>query len=161
MSKAFTREDDFSEDAPLRPLPSLSTGVKNYITMEGAENLRGELAQLQSARASFAKAGDRARISNLDQRIARLQQILASVTIVAPAASDEANFGATVTVKYSADDVESYRIVGVNEIDLERNYISWQSPLAKALLNRKVGEMVRFRAPVGERQLEIIAIEYR
>jgi transcription elongation factor GreB len=160
MSKAFTREDDFSEDAPLRPLPSLPPGVKNYITAEGAENLRGELQKLESARAGLAKAGDRAQISNLDQRIARLEQILASVAVVTPSASDEAKFGANVTVKYPAGDVEKYRIVGVNEIDLERNYISWQSPLAKALLNRKVGDVVRFRAPAGEQKLEILAIEY-
>lgn len=158
MSKAFTREDDVSESAPLRPLPTLPPGVKNYITAEGAEMLRSEMAKLENQRATVAS--DRAQASNLDQRIARLEQILGSLTVVEPARSEEARFGAHVTVKYPAGDVETFRIVGVNEIDLERNFISWQSPLAKALINAKAGDIVKFRTPAGEQKLQILAVEY-
>lgn len=158
MSKAFTREDDAAEEAPLRPLPALPPGVKNYITAQGAEGLRVELARVESERAKAAK--DRSQAASLDQRIAQLEQILGSLTVVEPAPAGEVRFGAEVRVKYAAGDVETFRIVGVNEIDLERNFISWQSPLAKALMNAKVGDVVRFKAPAGEQRLEILGIRY-
>ena len=161
MSRAFVKEDDFAESAPLRPLPTLPPGVKNYITREGAEDLRTELARLEDARARVAAAKDRGAASNLDQRVSQLRQILSSVTIVEPTPADEVRFGANVTVKYPSGDIETFRIVGIHEIDLERNYISWQSPLAKALLSAKVGDTVRFKAPAGEQKLEILAIEYK
>jgi transcription elongation factor GreB len=160
MSKAFTREDDASEQAPLRPLPTLPPGVKNYITRGGADALRAELSTLQTNRSRAAAANDRAAISNLDEKIARLEQILGSVTVVDPTPADEVRFGANVTVKYPSGDVEKFRIVGINEIDLERNHISWQSPLARALMNARVGEAITFKAPAGVQRLEILAIEY-
>lgn len=160
MSKAFTREDDASEQAPLRPLPTLPSGVKNYITRDGADALRAEISTLQTNRSRAAAANDRATISNLDEKIARLEQILGSVTVVDPTPANEVRFGANVTVKYPSGDVEKFRIVGINEIDLERNHISWQSPLARALMNAKVGEVVTFKAPAGLQRLEILAIEY-
>jgi transcription elongation factor GreB len=160
MSKAFTREDDAAENTPLRPLPTLPPGVKNYITASGAEALRAELAKLENQRSSIATQ-DRSQTSSLDQRIARLEQILSSLTVVEPTPADEVRFGASVAVKYPSGDVETFKIVGINEIDLDRNYISWQSPLAKALMNAKVGDSVRFRAPAGEQRLEILSIEFR
>src|SRR5436190_12703991 len=161
MSRAFVREDDFTERAPMRPLPTLPAGVKNYITREGADGLRNEAVKLEAERARVAAAMDRARTADFDQRIAQVQQILASVTVVEPAAADEVRFGASVTVKYPAGDVETFKIVGVNEIDLDRNYISWQSPLAKALINAKVGDVVTFKAPAGVQKLEILGLEYK
>ena len=160
MSRAFVREDDFKEQAPLRPLPPLPPGVKNYITREGADSLRAEAARLEEERSKAAAAKDRAHIANLDQRLARVEEILRSVTVVEPAAAEEVRFGANVTVKYPSGDIEVFRIVGVNEIDLERNFISWQSPLAKALTAAKAGDVVKFRAPAGEQRLEILKIEY-
>jgi transcription elongation factor GreB len=162
MSKAFTREDDAAEFAPIRPLPTLPAGVKNYITPQGAENLRAELEKLLAARSKAASTGDRAQMSNFDQRVARLQQILASVvpTAPSPACEGQVCFGASVTVKYPSGDLETFRLVGVNEIDLERDWISWQSPLARALMNAKVGDKVRFKAPTGEQQLEITSVTY-
>jgi transcription elongation factor GreB len=161
MSRAFVKEDDFTERAPLRPLPTLPPGVKNYITREGADSLRSEAARLEAERTRVAAAKDRAQAADFDQRIARLEQILASVTVVEPAVADDVRFGASVTVKYASGDVETFKIVGVNEIDLERNYISWQSPLAKALMNGKAGEIVTFKAPAGVQRLEILQVEYK
>jgi transcription elongation factor GreB len=57
--------------------------------------------------------------------------------------------------------VEStYRIVGVDETDIDRNWVSWLSPIAKALLNARVGQRVRFKFPSGEAELEIIRVAY-
>jgi transcription elongation factor GreB len=158
MSKAFTREDDATDRALIRPLPTLPAGVKNYITLEGEQGLRAELERLQNDRSALAAANDRAQLNNLDQRIARLQQILGTIVPVAPVASEEVRFGASVTVKYPFGDIETFRIVGINEIDLDRNHISWQSPLARALLNAKAGETVRFKAPNGEQKLEVLSV---
>ncbi len=162
MSKAFTREDDAAELAPIRPLPTLPPGVKNYITPQGAENLRKELEVLIASRSKAAVAKDRAQTATLDQRISRLQQILASIVPVDPASACEGQvcFGATVTVKYPSGDLENYRLVGINEINLDRDWISWQSPLARALMNARVGDTVRFKAPSGEQNLQIIAVKY-
>ena len=54
----------------------------------------------------------------------------------------------------------SYRIVGVDEIDLDRGWVSWLSPIAKALLNARAGERVRFKFPSGQEELEIVKVEY-
>ena len=54
----------------------------------------------------------------------------------------------------------TYRIVGVDEIDLNRGWVSWQSPIAKALLNGKRGQRIRFKFPSGEETLEILDIRY-
>ncbi len=155
MSKAFTREDDSEELPPLRPLPSLPPGIKNYITREGANNLRRDLDRLTARRSTAPH--DR---SSLDQRIAQIQQILSSVTTVEPSDSnsEQVRFGVFVTVKDSTGEIETYRIVGVNEIDLDRNWISWQSPLARALANARLGDTVEFKTPAGVRRLSITAI---
>jgi transcription elongation factor GreB len=160
MSRAFVREDDFKEQTALAPLPTLPPGVKNYITKDGAETLRGEVNRLDAERSRLAGANDRVALGSLDQRIARVEEILRSVTVVEPAAADEVRFGANVTVKYPSGDVEVFRVVGVNEIDLERNFISWQSPLAKALMGARAGDVVKFKAPAGEQRLEVLKVEY-
>jgi transcription elongation factor GreB len=69
-------------------------------------------------------------------------------------------FGATVTVRESDGSQTRYRIVGVDETDLERNWVSWLTPIARALINAKLGERVSFKAPRAARELEVVAIEY-
>jgi len=69
-------------------------------------------------------------------------------------------FGATVTVT-EGDGVETrYRIVGVDETDLDRNWVSWLSPIARALLNGAVGDELLFKAPRGEKKLKVVRVEY-
>ena len=69
-------------------------------------------------------------------------------------------FGACVTVRESDGGETSYRIVGVAETDTDKNWVSWVSPIARALLNRKRGERIRFKFPSGEEILEIKEISY-
>ena len=159
MSKAFTREDDAADFAPIRPSTALPQGVKNYITADGAERLRAELDRLQGTRTAVAEAKDRARLNEIEQRISILTQILGTLVIVPASSGDQARFGARVRVKYPSGDIETFRIVGVNEIDLDQNWISWQSPLAKALMNAKAGDVVRFKSPGGEQKLEVLSVE--
>jgi transcription elongation factor GreB len=65
-----------------------------------------------------------------------------------------------VTVRESDGNETRYRIVGVDEMDLDNNWVSWMSPIAKALLNRKCGQRIRFKFPSGEETLEIKEISY-
>lgn len=169
MSRAFVRESDDRPELPMARQPSpLPPGAKNYLTADGAECLRRELQILvEKERPELAAASDdgdaKRRLLSLDQRIQQLEQSLQSAEIVSPPAGEEntVRFGATVAVRRTNGEVDEYRIVGVDEIDLDRGWVSWLSPIAKALLNAKLGERVNFRFPSGEEQLEIVETSYR
>lgn len=170
MSKAFTRETDDDSDDLLPPWPSstLPAGVKNFITPDGAERLRAEFQRLaDEERPQIASAPDdpdrRRKLSRLDQRIAQIEASLRTAVVTPPPGPGEdrreVRFGATVTVRRGRGEV-TYRIVGVDETDLDRGWVSFLSPIARALLNARLGERVRFRFPSGEEELEIAAIDY-
>lgn len=169
MSKAFTREETDGPDIPdLPPLTStLAPGARNYITAAGAQKLRDELQQLiENTRPALARSPDdpdaKRQLARVDQRIMQLEESLQSSEIVTPSdgPADVVRFGATVTVRESDGNEANYRIVGVDETDIERGWVSWMSPIAKALLNRKRGERIRFKFPSGEETLEILEIRY-
>jgi transcription elongation GreA/GreB family factor len=103
----------------------------NYITANGAARLRTELEELR------ASGGD-------PERIAELESILGSVTIVdAPdASSNSVSFGATVTVRDAEGKKETYAVVGVDELGITPNAVSWISPVGKALLAANLGDRV-------------------
>ncbi len=168
MSKAFTRESDDSPDVPATPLASpLPPGARNYLTVDGAERLRRELndlVQVQRPRWSAASHDPEAKrqLQKLDQRIRYLQISLDSAEIVAPPAGEKerVRFGATVTVRNARGEEEKYRIVGVDETDLDRGWVSWLSPIARALINKRRGERVRFQFPSGKEDLDIVEVSY-
>ena len=143
MSKAFTREDDDAPEARpvIRSVPVLPPGVRNLITNTGADALRRELAQpgITAARA------------------AEVQQILRSTVVQPPPPKpwDQVAFGATVSIRDGAE-LEQYRLVGANETDLDRNWINWYSPLARALTDARVGERVKFQ----DREIEVVQITF-
>src|SRR5262245_45710364 len=168
MSKAFTRESDDAPERPVRPRPlsPLPPGVKNYLTPGGAKKLREELEHLTNVeRPPLAESPDddnRPRLQSIDQRIEHLQQSLRTAVVVSPpsATEDRVRFGATVTVRNRRGEESRYRIVGVDETDTDRDWISWLSPLSKALLNAQIGHRVRIKLPAGDEELEIVAIAY-
>jgi transcription elongation factor GreB len=166
VSKAFTREsDDAPESSGLPPLRSaLPPGAKNYLTPDGAKRLQAELDAFHAQRAALTAApgGAKDKSLALDQRIARLQQTLSTAIITAPPPPpwEQVRFGATITVRNGRGEESLYRIVGVDETDLDRNWVSWLSPIAKALLNGRLGQKVRFKFPSGEEQLEILKIHF-
>ena len=141
MSKAFTRESDEQPDPPAipRPVSSLPPGAKNYLTPGGARRLREELERLvQTERPRMAAGLDpdetRGRLQALDQRIAHLAHSLetAVVTPAPPPPHDRVRFGATVTVRDRAGTESCYRLVGVDETDLDQGWVSWCSPIGRA-----------------------------
>ena len=66
----------------------------------------------------------------------------------------------TVTLADENGDEQTYQIVGVDETDFARGRISWISPLARALLKAREGDLVRFQSPAGLREIEVLSIEY-
>ena len=165
MSKAFTKESDDERDETPAARSSLPEGVRNLITPGGAARLREELERLvETERPALAGDDDpdaRRRLRALDARIRHLNDSLKSAVVVPPPEprDDRVRFGATVTFR-SADGEETYQIVGVDEADAERGWVSWLSPIAKALLDAPVGSRFRFRLPSGERELEILRVSY-
>jgi len=170
MSKAFTREsDDAPERTPVsRPAAVLPPGAKNLITPGGAVRARAELEKLSAEeprlRAAVA-AGDAEaahRLQHMTQRAQRFQRILHTSVVTGPpvTADSVVCFGATVVVRERSGEETTYRIVGVDETELDRNWISWISPLAKALLSARVGQRVRLKLPGGEEELEILRVSY-
>ena len=147
MSRAFVKED---VDPPersgrKRSASGLPPGATNYITARGAKHLRHELQKLRAANAK-------------SERIAELEQILASVHVVDPPdqESNSVAFGATVTVKDKKGRTETYTIVGVDELDLEPHAVSWISPIGKALLAADMGDWVTLE---DGRSAKIVKIE--
>lgn len=169
MSKAFTRESDDAPEIPLRPrrVSTLPPGTKNYLTASGARSLRAELAAvLHPERERLTRlepdSDTKQRLAVLTERIGQLEQTLTSAVVVEPPAPphEQVRFGATVTVRHRSGEETRYRIVGVDETDTDRDWISWLSPVARALLNARLGQKVRIKLPAGEDELTILAIRH-
>ena len=148
MSRAFVKEDVDPPERSGRARSSsgLPPGAVNYITAAGAARVRRELDELRCS-------------SNPDsERIAELERVLGSVTIVeAPAAAATVAFGARVTVRDAAGELRSYRIVGVDELRFYSDALPWVSAIAKTLLAADVGDRVTID---GEHRVQIVAAEY-
>ena len=172
MSKAFTREDDDVPERPVLPrsAPALPPGAKNYLTPDGERRLRAELERLTAtelsqpadAMGADTDAGARNRGAAGQQRRLQIQQSLQSAVVVAPPPGpwEQVRFGATVTVRDGDGAETRYRIVGVDEMDVDRDWVSWVSPIARALLNGRVGQRVRLKFPNGGQGVEIVGIAY-
>ena len=145
----------------------MSEAGPNYITREGAKKLQSELADLRHRQrpkivqevSDAAAQGDRSenaeyiygkrKLREIDRRMQWLTKRLERTMVVEPRAAgvDAAFFGAFVEVEDERGEHSSYRIVGEDEIDLEKGYISWRSPLGRALLKKRAGDAVVFHRP--------------
>ena len=161
-----------------------NAGVKNYITPGGLQRLRDELRFLLAEQRPAvtdvvtwaASNGDRSenadyqynklRLRQIDRRIRFLTKHIDAAEVVDPEAprngraASRVFFGATVRYANAAGTERVVRIVGVDEIDLSRNHISWKSPLARALMKSGSGDCVVLHAPVGTEQLQVLDVRY-
>ena len=163
---------------------------KNYITPAGHERIKSELLQLLNLdRPEVVKVvhwaasnGDRSengdyiygkkRLREIDRRIRFLNQRLEFAVVVDNLArksgdedSDQVFFGATVTYS-NLEGVNTglkttITIVGVDEVDLDKGYVSWVSPIAKALIKARLGDCVMIQTPTGPTEIEILDIQYK
>jgi transcription elongation factor GreB len=179
MNKAFTKENDseFEDDGPDSG-STLPQGLKNYITPKGYRRLRDELTRLVktevvSVVSWAASNGDRSengdylygkkRLREIDRRIRFLTKRTEIAEIVDPATQqglESIFFGATVTYVNSKGEELTVKIVGVDEVDTAKGHISWISPVARALLKAKEGDVVQLMTPAGRDELEIIEVRY-
>jgi transcription elongation factor GreB len=188
MSKAFTKEFDGEEDEDGQAAEEAAhrqlAGVKNYITPSGLQRLRDELQFLLARErpavtqvvAWAASNGDRSenadyqygkrRLRQIDRRIRFLRKRIDAAEVVDPEAPRRGRaathvfFGATVRYANAAGAERVVSIVGLDEVDLDRNYISWISPLARALMKSGPGDRVVLHAPGGTEHLQIVEVRY-
>lgn len=173
MSKAFTKDEgDPGPGAPVRLPSPLPAGAKNYVTPGGLKTLREDLERHLEERRLLrdgAAVGNTTRSDlteprqALESRIVHLRESLESAVVVNPPAgnADRVRFGATVSVRHEpGGEAARYRIVGADEADVARGWVSWFSPIARALTGARVGDRVHLSLPSGQRELEIVTIEY-
>ena len=181
MNKAFTRETDNDDDGDeLEAAAPLPPGQKNYITPGGHARLMAELDRLVSKErpetvgiVSWAAGnGDRSengdyiygkkRLREIDRRIRFLVRRLDNAEVVDSAGrdSDQVFFGATVTIASGRGDERRVSIVGIDETDTARGHISWISPMARALLKARAGDVVTLVTPAGPEEIEILHVSY-
>ncbi len=179
MSKAFTREIDADdEDIALPPLPA---GSKNYITPQGYAVLRAELFELiDNERPRIveivhwaASNGDRSengdylygkkRLREIDRRIRFLTRRLEMAEVTDPSVhqgSDQVFFGATVTYEDEDGVSRTVTILGIDEADSLKGQVTWVSPIARALLKSRVGDVVKLVTPLGVQDVEVLDVRY-
>ena len=175
MSRASRKPVD--DDAPV-------TRVKNYITPSGLQRLKDEHHFLLTRErpavtkvvAWAASNGDRSenadyqygkrRLRQIDKRIRFLTKRIDAAEVVDPEtprparAATRVFFGATVRYATAAGTERVVSIVGTDEVDLDCNYISFVSPLARALMKSGPGDRVVLHAPSGAERLEILEVRY-
>ena len=152
-----------------------------HITLEGARRLRAELDQLWTkerprvtqAVSDAAALGDRSenadyiygkrRLREIDRRLHFLRKRLDEIRVVTepPTDPERAFFSAYVTIEDEDGALKTYRIVGADESDMDRGFISLDSPVARALLGKRTGDDVTVRVPKGEVTYTVIKVEYR
>src|SRR5215208_2437287 len=188
MNKAFTKESDNEDDeldAVDEPAPIEPAGVKNYITPGGLQRLRDERKFLLTRERPAvtqvvtwaAGNGDRSenadyqygkrRLRQIDKRIRFLTKRIEAAEVVDPEAprrgpaATRAFFGATVRYANAAGTERVVSIVGTDEVDLNRNHISWVSPRGRALMKSSEGDQVVLQAPGGAESLSILEVSYQ
>lgn len=166
VSKAFTSEE--TAEAPLlvparAPLPP---GVVNYVTPRGHARLEQELVQLREERARLAASAPSSDLApalqSLATRIAVLSERLAAAVPVHPATQrpEKVRFGAVVTVRDGAGSERRFQIVGVDEANAAERRVAFVAPLARAVLGKRIGDVVTLRTPRSEDELEVVGITY-
>ncbi len=167
MSRGFVKESDQEETPLLPPRATLPVGVLNYVTPNGFKELEQELDLLVEERKALLKQLDennRVQINYLTAKLNLLEERINSARTVdlSTQPQNEIHFGATITVFKVEENCEcQYQIVGVDEADVAKSKISFLSPIAKALLNKKAGDEITLQTPIGKRILKVEAIVYR
>ncbi|HEX5045159.1 MAG TPA: transcription elongation factor GreB [Candidatus Polarisedimenticolaceae bacterium] len=161
------------------------TPIKNYITPAGLQRLKDErrfllvkerpavtlVVQWAAGNGDRSENADyqygKRRLRQIDSRIRFLTKRIEAAEVVDPRAprsgegAQRVFFGATVTYEDGDGEEHVVTIVGQDEVGLHRDYVSWVSPLARALMKATVGDKVVLHAPGGTKQLEIVDVSYR
>lgn len=166
MSRGFVKDGD-QEDVPMVPQRAfLPEGVPNFVTRTGLEQLLAEKEALTGEKENLGVTTENEKRISLNFINAKLQLLNSRITdarIVDPKdqPQDEVTFGATVTIRAAATGkMQTFQIVGVDEADISKGKISFISPLARALLNKKTGQRIILKREKEEILYDIIEISY-
>lgn len=166
MSRGFVKEDDQQEIPMVPPRADLPEGVDNYVTRAGMNALLDEKQMLIDERSKLGNTNEdetRIAINHINAKLHLLNQRIASARLVKLKGKfpEEIKFGAKVTLKAEASNkIQTLQIVGVDEADFSRGKIAFTSPLAKALINKKVGEKAFLQRAKDKLAFEILEISY-
>lgn len=168
MSRAFVKEPDGDQvDDELPEIPQ--SPHTNYVTPTGLGQLKTRLEQLQHKRVALKElkeANDdmsaKLELPQVEREIRYVDERIKSAVLVNPdnQPRDKVSFGARVSVIDEDDKTQVFIIVGEDEADVKNHKVSWVSPIAKALLGKQVHESAMWQRPMGDTELEIIAIDY-
>jgi transcription elongation GreA/GreB family factor len=165
MSRAFINEQDGESGAgEIQDLPQ--SEHPNYVTPRGLAQLKERLAAAQEKKRALLEGPDSVErelpLAYVAREIRYLEARVAAAIPTDPAAQpqDEVAFGATVRVADPAGEEREFTIVGEDEAVAEKGSVSWVSPLARALAKARVGDVITWRRPAGDLDLEILAIRY-
>jgi transcription elongation factor GreB len=167
MSRGFVKEDD-QEEIPLVPQRAyLPEGVTNFVTRTGMDQLLAEKQILIHEKDNLSSTSENEKRISLNYINAKLQLLNnriaeAKVVDLKEQPQNEIRFGALVTLKTGVSgDIQIFRIVGVDEADIAKSKISFISPLAKALINKKAGDQITLKRDREDIVFKILDVAYR
>lgn len=164
MSRAFVREPD--GDAVADDLPELpQEPIPNRVTPQGLKDLEARQAKLEKEREKLSGSEDiveKSQLAHVERDLRYIEGRLYYAELIEPAdqPADKVAFGAAVQVAGEDGKKHTYSIVGEDEADFDAGKVSWVSPLARALDGAGVGDIVTWKRPAGDIDLEVLAISY-
>jgi len=166
MSRGFVKEGD-QEEVPMVPQRAyLPEGVPNFVTRNGMEQLLAEKEALIQEKENLSITNEnekRLAINFINAKLQLLNNRIAEARIVEPEEEqkNEVTFGAMVTLKNAASGkIRTFQIVGVDEADIAGGKVSFISPVARALINKKVGDRITLKSDRSDIVFEVIDISY-
>jgi transcription elongation factor GreB len=166
MSRGFVKEDD-QEEIPIVPQRAfLPEGVTNFVTQAGMDQLLAEQRLLIDERDNLSSTSEnekRIALNYINAKLQLLNNRIAEARIVnlKEQPQKEIRFGALVTLRTASDKIQTFQIVGVDEADISKGKISFISPVAKSLVNKKIGDKVVIKRAKEDIVFEILDISYR
>ncbi len=166
MSRGFVKEDDQEEIPIVPPRADLPEGVANYVTQLGMNELLTEKQMLVNEKSMLDSSNEDEKRIALNHINAKLQLlnnriVTAKIVNLNDQAPDEIRFGAVIKLKIEANkNIQTFQIVGVDEADISKGKISFTSPIAKVLINRKIGDKAILKRGQEDLVFEIIDIAY-
>lgn len=166
MSRGFVKEEDQEEIPMVPPRADLPSGIPNYVTPQGLQALIAERAQLQLDKEQLPPTTENERriaVNFIHAKLQLLQERISSAKVVdlSKQPVDEIRFGASVTLEINDEKKpQQYQIVGVDEANIKEKKISFISPIAQLLINKKVGDEAVLKLGTKKRVFTIRALHY-
>ena len=166
MSRGFVKEDDQEEIPMVPPRAYLPEGVSNYVTQVGMNELLAEKQMLINEKESLDNSNENEKRIALNSINAKLQLLNirineAQIVNLNEQPKNEIKFGALITLRIKATkNIQTFQIVGVDEADISKGKVSFISPIAKVLINKKIGDKAILKRPKEDIVYEIIDISY-